>query len=292
VGAVDAQSMTGFGRGGSANGGRVVTVEARGWNHRHLDVMIRLPREYAAWEVRLRALVRARLHRGRVEMVVTAGSAGGAMAVIDTELAVRYYQALRLVAGRLDLPPGLTMADLAALPGVCAVGEPEAEPEGVWPALAAAADQALDGLQQCRAREGRALAAELEGLLATVGAHVAAVEGHLPAVREALIAAVRARYLDCAGDAGPGWRPELAVAALDRADIREELVRLRSHLRQAGECLGAQRPSGRELDVLAQELQREWTTISAKAADPVIAEHAVAARVAVEQVREQAQNVE
>ena len=287
------RSMTGFGRG-DAGHAPAVSVEARATNHRHLDLVVRLPREYGTLEDRLRAMVRQNVHRGRVEMAVSVGAAEAPARAprVDTLLASQYHQALRDLAATLGLPYAPDVREIVALPGVLAAAESSRDPETDWPAVAEAARAALAALGEMRAREGRALAADLGSRAHALLGLVDAVEERLPVARVQHLQRLAARVTALTGEVPPdGFRSELA-ALVERADIAEELVRLRSHLRQFRQCLDAEGPVGRRLDFLAQECHREWTTIAAKAVDVQISEWAVDARVIVEQLREQAQNVE
>ena len=290
------RSMTGYGRGRApATGGRTVSVEARSRNHRHLELVLRLPPEYAALEDRLRALVAARVQRGRVEVAVAADPIHpAAVPQVDLRAARAYHEALRDLADRLGLPLGLDAARLAALPGVCVLREASAVADSGdedWPALADAAAEALAALEAAREREGTALAGAIRAALGTTADCLRAVEARVPAVAAAREAAARARLAELLGPEGAPLAGAAAAAVLDRLDVQEELVRLRSHLDQAALALGDVAP-GRRLDFLAQEMQREWNTIAAKASDAEVAQQTVAARVAVERVREQVANVE
>lgn len=290
------RSMTGYGRGRApAAGGRSLWVEARSRNHRHLELVLRLPAEYAALEDRLRALVAARVQRGRLEVSVVGDPMHpSTWPQVDLRAARAYHEVLRDLAERLGLPLGLDAAGLAALPGVSVLREapPAAEAvEGDWPALEAAAVQALSGLDAARGREGEALAEAIRAALAATADCLRAVEARVPAVAAARQAAARARLAELLGPEGAPLAGAAVAAILDRLDVQEEIVRLHSHLRQAAEALGEPAP-GRRLDFLAQEMQREWNTIAAKASDAEVAQQTVAARVAVERVREQVANVE
>jgi uncharacterized protein (TIGR00255 family) len=288
------QSMTGFGRAVRvAPDGRTISVEARSHNHRHLDVLLRLPAEYGVVEGRLRAFVAERVRRGRVELSVAVEARAPASPVVDLRLAQAYHEALRELAERLGLPLGLDAAALAALPGVCPgpAAPPAAGAEEDWPVLSSAAGAALAELVAARAQEGAALREAIAGGLRVIEGCLSAAEARAPEVAAAREAAARHRLADLLGaEAGVAAGPAVA-AILERLDVREELVRLRSHLGRARAALDEAAP-GRRLDFLAQEMQREWSTLAAKAGDAAMAEVTVAARVAVEQVREQLANAE
>lgn len=287
------RSMTGFGRG-DAGSGPAVSVEARATNHRHLDLVVRLPREYAALEDRLRAMAREACHRGRVEIAVSVGSVGPAAATlrVDTDLASQYHEALRELAASLGLSYAADVREIARLPGVLTSLEHARDPEADWPAVADATRAALRALTEMRTREGGALRADLRQRAQEARALLDAVLLRTPEARVQHLQRLQASAAALVGDRPPdGFRSELA-ALVQRADIAEELVRVGSHLEQFRQSLEAEGPVGRRLDFLAQECHREWTTIAAKAVDVQISEWAVDARVITEQLREQVQNVE
>jgi len=289
------QSMTGFGRGTADARGRAVTAEVRAINHRYLDIAVRLPREHAALEEHVRAQVRSMLQRGRIEVAVSLPPPleGHRLARIDTALAAQYHELLQAMAGHLRVPYEVDAHFFVGLPGVCEVTEAPLDPDADRPAIAAAVAGALAALTRMREREGECLAAALRACLTTIGACADRVAANLSPAAAAQEERLRARVARLLGGGLPAQDWPLDIAALlERADITEELVRLRSHLGQALACLEAAGPTGRRLDFLAQEMQREWTTISAKAVDPAVAGLAVSARVAVEQVREQVQNIQ
>lgn len=268
-------------------------AEVRTVNHRYLDVNVRLPREYGALEDRMRAQVRGCLGRGRVDVSVTPGTAATAERAlrVDTVLVGRYHQALQDLAAHLGVSPEVDAGFFLGLPGVLEVRDRSPDEEADWPVIEAALAAALRDLEAMRAREGGVLASALQRGLGAIGACADRVAERAPVAAAEQVARVRSRLQ--ALQVGPGEPiPFDPAALLDRADISEELDRLRSHLGQAAACLEASGPVGRRLEFLAQEMQREWGTISAKASDREIAELAVSARVAVEQVREQVQNIE
>ena len=284
------RSMTGFGRGRAGE----VTVEIRAVNHRHLDVKLR-PTLAAELEREVLAAVRGAIERGAIQVTIDSGVDGtGEAHTINAAAAARAHVELSELAHALRLPaPALT--DVLAVPGVLVSGGRRAE---VVPTLApdelrrALAD-ALIALEQMRAREGEALAADLRGRLASIQAHVAAMQelaGDVPGrLREALIARVR----KAGGPEIDGARLAQEAALLaDRTDVTEELVRLTVHASEFATLIGVPGVVGRRLDFLIQELARELGTIGAKAPSVEIVTRVVAAKAELEKAREQAQNVE
>ncbi len=295
------RSMTGFGRGEApAPDGRVV-VELRSVNHRFCEVALRLPGRYGQVEARLRKLVAERVARGRVDVTVTVQAEGGAARgpAIDWEVAEGLRARLTELKARLGLPGEVDLALLAAQRGVFVAEEPAPEP--AWEPLASAAGAALDALSAMRAEEGLALTADFRGRLDSMSVLVEEVAARAPGVpaeyRDRLAARVRALLGD--GTSGharravdPG-RLETEVALLaDRADVTEEITRLRSHLVQLGQLLEVGEPVGRKLEFLLQEVHREVNTIGSKSTDMGITQAVLSLKAELERLREQVANVE
>ena len=295
------RSMTGFGRGeAAAPGGRVV-VEARSVNHRFCEVGLRLPPRYGPMEARLRKLVAERVARGRVDLTVTVQGNGGSLRApaIDWEVAEGLKARLAELKARLGLPGEVDLALLAAQRGVFAAEEPL--PDLAWETLAEAAGAALDALSAMRAEEGLALTADFRSRLDRMRALVEELAARAPSVpaeyRERLATRVRALLGDGgSGQAAPVLDPgrlELEVALLaDRADVTEEITRLRSHLGQIGQLLDADEPVGRRLEFLLQEVHREVNTIGSKSTDMAITQAVLSLKAELERLREQVANVE
>ncbi len=278
--------MTGYGLG--EGGG--IRVEMRSVNHRYLDISVRLPERLMSCEAPLRALIASRLRRGRVDCTVAAGAlCEPETAFVDMDLARQYHEKLLLVAEACAVPPGGSAAFLMRLPGVCRLVASSTGPDR-WPEVEVVAAPALAALVAMRDREGDALKTALAEEVDRQSEALERARAILPGSLAQQRARFRARFAELTGAA-----PAAAVEALrevDRSDVREELVRLESHVAQLRAALTAAEPVGRRLDFLAQECAREWTTVAAKAGDPAIGAQALEARLAVERLREQAQNVE
>ncbi|MDR7523633.1 MAG: YicC/YloC family endoribonuclease [Armatimonadota bacterium] len=291
------RSMTGFG-GATADvpGGRLA-VEVRSVNHRFSEVQIRLPRDLAPLDDRVRALVQRRIHRGRVEVVVTRDEGARRPRTVraDVDLAVAYARALRDLAAAVGARNEVTLAQIAALPEVLKIEDERGDPEALWPVLESALRAATDGLVAMRAAEGQRIADDLQRRVAALATMVEVIAGRSREVTRAYRERLRVRLaelLDQAPVDEARIAAELALFA-ERSDISEELVRLRSHLAQFQETIaGADGPVGRKLDFLLQEMSRETNTIGAKANDLEIARTIIAMKSELESLREQVQNVE
>lgn len=300
------RSMTGYGRGAAQGGGLSVVVELRSVNNRFLDLVARLPREWQAIEVALLRPVRARLHRGRVEVMVRRDAVAPRPVVqVDEALAGALAGAARRVAGttaadgccadgdREALPPVLA-AWVLAQPGVVSVMPPDIAVDAEGAVAKQALDAALDALIAMREREGEALRADLVSLAGEVEAEVHRLDELASAAPQQAQARLHARLERLLGDHGadPGRLAQEVAILADKADVAEELARLRSHLDQVRGLMDADEPVGRPLDFLMQELHREANTLGVKCVDPEAGAAAVRVKSLIERMREQTANVE
>jgi len=293
------RSMTGFGQAETIVDGVRLTAEVKSVNHRYAETVFRMPREWAAFEDKLRRIVQKRVRRGRAEVYISAESPGGpdtAKVAVDWALADAYLTAAGQLKERYGLGGEITLAELMALPGVL-VSERRLPADGKWEeALARCLDEALDRLDQMRLNEGRHLFEDLNRRIETLKRLHSMAEAAAP---EAAVQ-YRARLRQKIGELVAGRDPamdetrlamEVALMA-ERSDIAEELTRFASHIRQFAELLDAGEPIGRRLDFLIQEMSREANTIGAKAAHADLTAFAVEAKAELEKMREQVQNIE
>lgn len=289
--------MTGFGTATAEIPGGRFAVEVRSVNHRFSEVQIRLPRDLAALEDRVRAIVQERVRRGRVEVIVTRDESTKRPRTVraDIELASAYARALRDLADAIGASGELTVDRIAALPDVLRVEDDRYDVEAVWVSLEGAIRSAADGLVAMRVAEGARLAADLLERVSGLEAMAEAVASRSRDVVRAYAERLRVRLAELlAGVPLDEARiaAELAVFA-ERSDISEELTRLRSHLAHFRQTVGEEDGAvGRKLDFLLQEMGRETNTIGAKANDLEITRTIIAMKSELESLREQAQNVE
>jgi uncharacterized protein (TIGR00255 family) len=284
--------MTGFGRGEAPCGAHQVTVELRSVNHRFADVAIRLPSALQAHEQRWIQRVRDRVARGRVDATVRVGLAEAA--AVDERAVARYVGELRALAARFpDLGPPGSLIPLLGLPGVAVRMDADVDDALALPAVDAALDQALDGLLAMRQAEGERLGLELATLLAGFN-----LEVDRAAERAALVPNLarfrlerRLQELLPQGVDPQRLAQEVAILA-DRADVTEEIARLRAHVEAFHQALREGGAVGRRLDFLSQELLREANTLGTKAGDAELAQVAVALKTTIEKLKEQVANLE
>jgi len=288
--------MTGYGRGTAERGGRRVTIELRSVNHRFFDVKVRGVSLPPAVEDALSSRLRARLERGAITVSVRLERGGSVGLTIDGEAARVAFATLRALADDLGtLPPGIDL--VVAQPGVV-ISHDVADDGELALAATAALDAALDALIAMRGTEGAALAREIaartRALHALVG-EIAELAGRVPGDLQRRLHERIRRLLDDAANLtlDPTRLAQEVALLVDRADVTEEVVRLRSHLDQlAGVAEEGAAAVGRRMDFLLQEIGRELNTIGSKSPSSDIINRVLAAKVDLEKLREQAHNVE
>ncbi len=289
--------MTGFGSGAADTPCGRVTVEARSVNHRFAEIGVRLPREFAGFEDRVRVLFQERVRRGRVDVAVVKADPGRRPRTVrlDGDLAAAYVQALRELSGVVGATGEISLEQVASLPDVLRIEEDRAEAESCWPALEEAARAAADGLLRMRSAEGARLATDMQARIASIEQMTAVVASRGRDVVRGYGERLRARVEELLGetplDEGR-LAAELAVFA-ERCDVSEELTRLRSHLVEIRQTVeGADGAVGRKLEFIVQEMFREVNTIGSKANDLDVTRATIAMKSELESLREQIQNIE
>jgi len=292
------RSMTGFGDASSHDGDLAFGVEVRSVNNKFLKTTIRVPERLAALEPELEQMIRTCIGRGSVTLTVTCSETGEAAAHTVNADALRKYaeqisRALGLDATDLDI------AHLVTLPGVLQPpGDEESRLQNSRNAIRPLVELALDHLVQMRTREGVALADDLSGHLDFIGVRMERLTEIAPRVIVDYERRLKSRMdalltdSDVAAEADVLVR-EIAVYA-EKTDIAEELARLNEHLRHFRDLLASKedRPLGRTMDFLSQELLREANTIASKSPDAEMSRLIVEIKGAIDRIKEQVQNAE
>lgn len=303
------RSMTGFARASATIEGVLITLEARSVNHRFLEIGLKAPRSYSAFERELRTTLQHVLRRGRIDLFISretvsaAGSDPGgntAMTVppfVDDAVQVYLATCRRFGASASSSGEGLAtfigqllLRQVGSHEEVSEVSEQEQR--GVIELVRAAADK----LVEMRQAEGAALAADVSLRLATLGRfreEIVAKGLHTPArLRERLSERVAAVAPDLS--VHPDRLAQEVALLAERVDISEELSRLEIHLKQFATLIKEGHPDGvgRKLDFMTQEIGRELNTIGSKAQDAAVQQIVVEAKAETERVREQVQNIE
>ena len=291
-------SMTGFARGHGVSGSYAWAWEIKSVNGKGLDVRLRLPSGWDAIEAPVRARAAERLARGSIQAILTV-ERGGVTPVVRINAAVldAILATLRQLAPRIDAAPP-SLDGLLSLKGVMEVAdleENEDERRGAEAAAIAGFAEAVAALSEMRQREGAALTRILKSRLEEITALAHRAEEapgrRVEAIRAQLAEQV-ATLLAQSDRFDPDRLHQEAILLATKADVREELDRLAAHVAQALQLIDGGGAVGRRLDFLAQELNREANTLCAKANDVELTNIGLELKAAVEQFREQVQNVE
>jgi uncharacterized protein (TIGR00255 family) len=294
--------MTGYGRAEGRHTGLAIVVEVRSVNHRHCEVMMRLPRGLQAFEDRLRSRVLANVSRGRLDVTVSVngeGMAGSLDLRLDLALARQYVARLKDLQRHLRLPGSPDLALMAGYRDLIKGVERPSDDEAVAIAVERVLVRALRALASMRRHEGQSLERDLSGRLHEIDRRLEAIRVRLPEIAQEQLVRLQSR-LNRLLEGTPAARERLdptrlaqEVALLaDRSDVSEEVTRLESHLQQFRGFLRKSEPVGRSLDFLLQEMSREVTTIGSKVGNVAVTQEIIALKTELEKIREQVQNVE
>jgi len=288
-------SMTGFGHAEVSNRSARVSVEIRTVNHRYFDVSSKLPKSLLHREHEIKDLLKQKISRGRISISITAETELPKYNVaINLPLMERYAEQLRKFAAKHSLAADIDINTLAGLPEVFELQENENDADVLWPLVKKGTKQALAALVKMREDEGKALEADIRARIAAVNKLIKKVEKRAPKVQAHHAKALKERVgklMEGASVDRERWMTEVALLA-DRLDFTEETTRLNSHMAQFQACLDSGGPVSKKLTYLLQEIHREGTTISSKAADAEVVEHMVSLKEETEKLREQVQNLE
>ncbi len=288
-------SMTGHGVGEASLGEGRVLLEVRAVNHRYLDVRVRLPLELSEHVGLVEDRVRRSLRRGRVEVIGRIDGDVAGLPKLDKARARAAFEQLCELRDEIRPEEPVPLSLLTSVPDLFG-GRSVTDHDAARAALTTACDDACEAVWSMRAHEGRALAEDVLAHLRVLEGALESVAERTPAVVEGYRERLRQRIERLLGDTDvelDAGRIEHEVALFaDRADIAEEIARLRSHAAQTRELLASREESaGKRLDFLLQEVSREANTIGAKSADAGLAQSVIEMKACVSRMREQAQNV-
>lgn len=297
------KSMTGFGRGQYEDENFSVTVEMKTVNHRYNEVAIRLPRFLNPLEDKIRKTILKTVNRGRIDVFINADytSSENCTLKVDKNLAAAYHKALQEVGSAIGLEE-LTLNSaqevmyLSRCQDVINVKEGFFDVEIVWPKVEQAVTEALKNLVAMRETEGGNIYGDFIYRADLIAEKLTQIEARSPMVVEEYQAKLTERLNNLLADHNITVEPErllqeVAIFA-DRASITEEIVRLKSHIKQFKNIINSDQPVGRKLDFLIQEFNREANTIASKANDYTLAQIVVEIKAEIEKIREQIQNIE
>lgn len=287
------RSMTGFASAEHVFEFGRLTWEIRSVNHRYLEIGFRVPEEFRSLEPEIRRILGQHLSRGKVDASLkyapSAETASSAL-VVNRKLLDRLFELHGEMCRVGDVDQEADAQALMRWPGV--IEEVAADPQPLHEAALELLAKAAAGLQAARGREGEQMDAAIRERLDTIETRVAQVREWLPEIREGLRQKLLSRVADLKQPLEPGRLEQEVVFLAQKIDVDEELDRLAAHVKEARLVLKRDEPVGRRLDFLMQEFNRESNTLSSKSVDNRTTQAAVELKVAIEQMREQVQNIE
>ncbi len=286
------RSMTAYARRQRCVETSQLSWELRSVNHRYLEMSLRVPEELKPLEQRIRDVLRDRVTRGKVEASFrwqTLSVADRALQV-DVELAQAVIATLAEIEQRLPTAGTVSAMEILRWPGV--VIAHALDVDALRSAVLALLEDAVDELVQQRSQEGERLLALFEVRAVALAEWVGRVRSRRPAVLAAVRERMHARLAEIAAVPVEGRLEQEMVLLAQKLDVAEELDRIDAHIAALRAALHEDKPVGRRLDFLMQELNREANTLAAKSADSETTAATVEMRVLIEQMREQVQNIE
>lgn len=273
------QSMTGYGSFEAVipSWGKV-SVELRSTNHKFLEIVLRLPEGSLSMEERIKKAIESRVKRGRVTCSINVSSRRAGAVFVNKSLLKKYIAEISAVKKEFKIEGGLDVNTLIHLPGVLALEEGGFSPESIWPELKLCVNGAIKNLERTRVKEGEAL----RGYLRKQGEELTK---ELAGIRARLKASLRDKLKGLSSD-------EERASFIKDTDTTEEIDRLAFHIRNLRHKLAKGGAIGKELDFIAQEMQREANTMAAKTFDVSVSAQVLKMKSLIEKTREQAQNVE
>lgn len=297
-------SMTGYAQVKGGALGWDLRVSVKSVNHRFLDLKVRLPEGFDLYELRLRQIVRDRIHRGHVEIHVTVEPGAATPIQVNKDLVTNYLRAADELRLQTSVSAALDVVALLRLPGVIgglapAVPESEEEQEKLGRELERCLRDALNKLDEMRRAEGRHLSEDLRSRLAHISEQTDQVRVLVVQLRPAFARRLEMRLKELLNGTtiDSGRIAQEAAMLAERSDISEELDRLKSHLQQFAKLLDGAGELGKKLDFLLQEMHREANTMLSKT--PGVESEALKitgigleVKAEIEKLREQVQNIE
>ncbi|MDF2606687.1 MAG: yloC [Bacillales bacterium] len=288
-------SMTGFGRSVKENEINSVTVEIKSVNHRYLETLIRMPKQFIIIEDRIKKIIQNKLNRGRIEVYITVEGQGlvNKEILIDWKLLDQLTEAWNQVKVRINSNDDIRVNDLIRFQDVITINETDNNEDSVAQIILEAVEEAVINLEQMRATEGEQLKIDILNNISSLKESVNLVEEIASTYPERIREKTFKKLKDILDGQLDEQRIYMEVAVLaEKSDVAEEISRLSSHFIQFENELEINEPVGRKLDFIVQEMNRECNTIGSKVNDMNITKLVIEMKSKLEKIREQVQNIE
>lgn len=288
------RSMTGYGRGKYSIDGREYTIEVKAVNNRYCDISVKLPRSISYLEEKIKQEVSNVVSRGKVDVFVTFynNSTKGKKITFNNELASIYIEELKRLANENNINQEIQVTEISKFPDVLTI-ENEEDEELIWNELQIPLKEALNGFIAMKQAEGEKLYEDILRRIEKINGIVEIISENSTRLIKEYIVKLEERIkelMDTENIDENRLAMETVIYA-DKSSVEEEITRLKSHISQFKKMLN-ENVSGKKIDFLIQEMNRETNTIGSKSASIDITNMVIDIKTEIEDIREQVQNIE
>lgn len=289
------KSMTGYGKSTLSKNSREYQVEIKSVNHRYLDISIKIPRILSYLEDEIKKEISKKIKRGKIDVYITFenNSADGKEIKINTDIAKLYIRELRNLAKEEGLQANIEVTEISKFPDVLSIQNAN-EDETIKQELLEVTSIATEKIFQMREAEGKRISEDLLGRIHSIEEKVKEISHISTGLIEEYVVKLEGRIKEIlkSQEIDESRLAQEVVIYADKCSIEEEVTRLNSHLAQFEKFLNSEEPTGKKLDFLIQEMNRETNTIGSKANNLEITNGVIDIKTELENIREQIQNIE
>jgi len=290
------RSMTGFGRYKTEINSREYSVELKSVNNRYSDISIKIPKSISFLEEKVKQKIVNSISRGKVEVFITFNnySEKGKNIKINLELAKKYINEINTLSQETNISPNINVQEVLKLPDVLNVTLEHEDEQLIWSELENVLDSAINNFIEMREKEGQKIKQDLEDRLLLIEDKINNIKANSAGLVDEYIVKLKKRINEILKDnvVDEVRLAQEVVIYSDKTSIEEELTRLESHISQIKSFLLSDIPTGKKIDFLIQEMNRETNTIGSKANNLNITNYVIDIKTELENIREQIQNIE
>ena len=290
------KSMTGFGRAKLEKNNRIYSIEIKSVNHKYSDISIKMPRSFSYLEEKIKKEISTNISRGKIDIYITFEnySEAGKEIIINKELVNEYLEKFREITVGNELKMDIPVTEITKLPDVLTIKETDDEEETIEEELLECLRSAIDNFVSMREKEGEKIKEDLKVRITKIEEDknkisklsTGLIDEYVVKLEERIKQILKTDVID---------ESRLAMEVVlyaDKCSVEEELTRLNSHIDQFRSLIEEDKPIGKKLDFLIQEMNREINTTGSKSGSLEITNLVVNMKTEVEDIREQIQNIE
>lgn len=289
------KSMTGYGKSSLCINSREYQIEIKAVNHKYIDVNIKLPRIISYLEDEVRKYIISKIKRGKIDITITFENYGkdGNNIKINTELAKFYIESLKKLAEEENLSTEINVTEITKMPDVLTIKNDINEDE-IKQELLQVLKEATDQLIEMRKKEGTKISVDILNKIDQIEIKTNEILGLSTGLIEEYVVKLEARIKDLlkTDELDKARLMQEVVIYADKCSIEEEVTRLKSHISQLRNLINIDEPTGKKMDFLIQEMNRETNTIGSKSNNLDITNDVITIKTILEDIREQIQNIE